>query len=53
MANLKELEGLQSDIEKEIDRLWELSSVISSIKRVVEYFGNNGIKTKTIAVKSV
>ena len=43
-TNMKDLEGLQKDIDKEIDRLWDLSSVLSSIKRVVEYFGKNGVK---------
>ncbi len=43
MATLKELEGLEIEIEKEIDRLYEISSVISSIRRVVEYFKTNGI----------
>jgi len=38
MATLKELEGLEIEIEQEIDRLWELSSVISSLRRVVEFF---------------
>ncbi len=44
-TNIKDLNGLQKDIDKEIDRLWDLSSVLSSIKRVVEYFGKNGINS--------
>jgi len=43
-TNLKDLDVLQKEIDKEIDRLWDLSSVLSSIKRVVEYFGKNGVK---------
>jgi len=44
-TNLKDLDVLQKEIDKEIDRLWDLSSVLSSIKRVVEYFGKNGVKS--------
>ena len=43
-TNLQGLDGLQKEIDKEIDRLWDLSSVLSSIKRVVEYFSKNGVK---------
>ncbi len=42
-TNLQGLDGIQKSIDKEIDRLWDLSSVLSSIKRVVEYFGKNGL----------
>ncbi len=43
-TNLQGLDGIQKSIDKEIDRLWDLSSVLSSIKRVVEYFKKNGVK---------
>lgn len=43
-TNMQNLDGLQKEIDKEIDRLWNLSSVLSSIKRVVEYFSKNGVK---------
>jgi len=43
-TNMQNLDGLQKEIDKEIDRLWDLSSVLSSIKRVVEYFSKNGVK---------
>jgi len=43
-TNMKDLDSIQRDIDKEIDRLWDLSSVLSSIKRVVEYFSKGGIK---------
>ena len=42
---MNEIDGLQKEIETELDRLYELSSVLSSIKRVVEYFQKNGVKT--------
>jgi len=38
MVELKEIEELQSRIEKELDYLYELSSVLHSIKTVVEFF---------------
>lgn len=44
-TNMKNLDSIQKEIDKEIDRLWDLSSVLSSIKRVVEYFGKNGINS--------
>lgn len=43
-TNMKSIEAIQKDIDKEIDRLWDLSSVLSSIRRVVEYFRKNGVK---------
>jgi len=43
-TNLQSLDSIQKDIDKEIDRLWDLSSVLSSIKRVVEYFKKSGVK---------
>lgn len=43
-TNLQGLDSIQKDIDKEIDRLWDLSSVLSSIKRVVEYFKKSGVK---------
>lgn len=53
--NMQEIDGLQKEIDKEIDRLWELSSVLSSVKRVVEYFQKNGVKRKekAITIRSV
>ena len=43
-TNLQGLDDIQKGIDKEIDRLWDLSSVLSSIKRVVEYFKKNGVR---------
>lgn len=43
-TNIQNLDGLQKEIDKEIDRLWDLSSVLSSIKRVVEYFSKSGVR---------
>ena len=41
-TDLKGLDEVQKDIDKEINRLWDLSAVLSSIKRVVDYFKKSG-----------
>lgn len=53
--NLQEIDGLQKEIEAELDRLYELSSVLHSVKTVVQYFQKNGIKgkEKIVSVRSV
>lgn len=52
--NLNEIDGLQKEIEKELDRLYELSSVLHSVKTVVQYFQKNGVKgkEKVVAIRS-
>jgi len=44
-TDLKGLDEVQKDIDKEINRLWDLSAVLSSIKRVVDYFKKSGVKS--------
>ena len=43
MVELSEIDELQKEIEKELDYLYELSSVLSSIKRIVEYFSGKKV----------
>jgi len=38
MVDLKEIEEIQREIEKELDYLYELSSLLRSIKNIVEFF---------------
>jgi hypothetical protein len=40
--DLVEIEELQKQIEKELDELYQLSSVLSSVKQIVEFFSNGG-----------
>jgi len=38
MVDLSEIEELQREIEKELDYLYELSSLLHSVKNIVEFF---------------
>ena len=38
MVDLKEIEELQREIERELDYLYELSSLLHSVKNIVEFF---------------
>ena len=49
MVDLNNLEEIRKDIDKELDDLWELSSVLSSLKNVIEYFNKHGKKVSIIA----
>lgn len=40
--DLEELENMRIDIDKELEELYELSSVIYSLKNVIEYFNKQG-----------
>jgi hypothetical protein len=42
LTNIAELEELRKKIDKEIDELYALSSVLYSLKTVIEYFKEKG-----------
>ena len=48
--DLKGLEEMRKNIDSELEELWELSSVISSLKNVIEYFNKQGLKVSVVAI---
>jgi len=46
--DINDLEEMRKGIDAELDELYELSSVIYSLKTVVEYFNKNGMKVSLI-----
>lgn len=46
--DLKDIEEIRKGIDAELDELWELSSLLSSLKNVIEYFNKNGMKVSLI-----
>lgn len=48
--DLKSIEGMRKDIDRELDELWELSSVLSSLKNVIEYFNKQGKRVTVVAI---
>lgn len=46
--DLNDLEEIRKGIDAELDELYELSSVIYSLRTVVEYFEKNGKKVSLI-----
>lgn len=42
MTDIAELEEIRKKIDKEIDELYALSSVLYSLKTVIEYFKGKG-----------
>jgi len=45
---LKDLEDMRKAIDKELEELYELSSLIYSLKNVIEYFNKKGMTVSII-----
>jgi hypothetical protein len=48
--DLKEIEEIRKGIEAELEDLYELSTMVYSLKNVIEYFDKNGVKVSIIGV---
>ena len=49
--DLEDIEEIRESIDAELDELYELSSVVYSLKTVIEYFNKNGMKVSLIGFK--
>ena len=41
---------MRKDIDKELDDLYELSNVLSSLRNVIEFFNKNGQKVTIVGI---
>ena len=48
--DLKSIEEMRKDIDRELDELWELSSVLSSLKNVIEFFNKQDKRVTIVAI---